>query len=152
MNSWPHSIIARWINAIIRQCESAVGIMEYCIILLLLSFAKFAIGMPSEPVAVHSSTSGPDSSDHFPTIVVSAPQSKGTGNISLGFDLPTCRAEYGSNMSKASCLNAWQSIPPNLQKRRYGRRTQGIFDAPLPQRYLSGMHSCFGELAANSRL
>ena len=119
--------------------------MEYYIFLLLLRSARSAIGIPSEPVAIHSSTSGPDSSDHFPTLVVSAPQSNGTSNIHLGFGSPTCRAEYGSNMSKASCLNAWQSIPPNLQKRRYGRRNEGVFDAPLPQRYLSCMHPYFSE-------
>lgn len=112
--------------------------MEYYILLLLLWSAKFAAGIPSEPAAINSSTSGPHSFEHFPSIIVSAPQRKETSNLSLGFDLPNCRAEYGSDMSKASCLNAWQSIPPNLQKRRYGRRAEGIFDAPLPQRFLSG--------------
>ena len=134
--------------------------MKYHIFLLLLRSTKVAIGILSEPAATDSPTSGSTSSDPVPSVSVSAPpfiapsaspsktsspHSNGTGIIHLAFGLPTCRSEYGSDMSKNSCHNAWRSIPANLQERTYGRRVEGYFDAPLPQRYLSGKLSLLAQ-------
>ena len=51
---------------------------------------------------------------------------------------PLCRREYGVDLNKESCLDAWRSIPVNTQQRVYGRRNRGRFEVPLPQRFLSG--------------
>ena len=59
-------------------------------------------------------------------------------NLSLKFDGLICRKEYGLNLNKESCLDAWRSIPLNAELRTYGRRTRGKFEVPLPQRFLSG--------------
>lgn len=59
-------------------------------------------------------------------------------NLSSKPDNPMCRREYGVNLNKKSCVNAWRSIPGNTEKRTYGRRNRGRFEVPLPQRFLSG--------------
>ena len=59
-------------------------------------------------------------------------------NLSSKLDKPMCRREYGANLNKKSCVNAWRSIPVNTQEHTYGRRNRGRFQVPLPQRFLSG--------------
>ena len=59
-------------------------------------------------------------------------------NLSTKIERPLCRREYGIDLNKKSCLDAWQSIPFNSQQHTYGRRGKGRFEVPLPQRFLSG--------------
>ena len=53
-------------------------------------------------------------------------------------ETPLCRRQYGVDLNKESCLDAWRSIPINIQSHTYGRRDRGNFEVPLPQRFLSG--------------
>ena len=134
--------------------------MKYHNFPLLLCSAKLAIGITSEPAATDSPATGSRSSDPVPSVTVpasplialnasqsktSSPHNNESSIIHLGFGLPTCRGEYGSDMSRNSCLNAWRSIPDNLLGRRYGRRFEGEFDVPVPQRYLSGKFPWLGQ-------
>ena len=59
-------------------------------------------------------------------------------SLSFKAERPLCRREYGVDLKKESCLDAWRSIPVNNQQRTYGRRNRGEFEVPLPQRFLSG--------------
>lgn len=59
-------------------------------------------------------------------------------SLSFKTERPLCRRQYGVDLKKDSCLDAWRSIPINSQQHTYGRRNRGRFDVPLPQRFLSG--------------
>ena len=43
----------------------------------------------------------------------------------------------GYDLDKPSCIEAWRSIPTDQESVNYGPRGQGLFQAPLPVRYLS---------------
>ena len=96
--------------------------------------------LPSAPAALPTSLLPSGSTRN-----ISSLQSDGASNIPLLFDVPECRTEYGQDMNKESCLNAWESIPIDLHSRTYGRRHEGAFDYPLPQRYLSGTYCFLGD-------
>ena len=45
--------------------------------------------------------------------------------------------EFGYDLDKESCIDAWRSIPTDQEYFYYGARGQGLFEVPLPIRYLS---------------
>ena len=51
---------------------------------------------------------------------------------------PKCDGKnYGYDLDKDSCLDAWAKIPTDNEIVSFGARSHGHFDAPLPIRYLS---------------
>ena len=113
-----------------------------------------ALNIAVEPAALSAPTAGSRLSNPLLSVpasnaTISVPisttkntSSASSDDITLPFGLPDCLAAYGKDLQEASCLDAWQSVPSDLRTRTYGRRSEGVFQAPLPQRYLSG--KCFG--------
>jgi len=56
-------------------------------------------------------------------------------------DLPNvaCVGFYGSNLALASCQDALSKISHDFNPLTFGMRKTGVFDVPLPTRYLSSM-------------
>lgn len=46
--------------------------------------------------------------------------------------------QWGYDLDKASCEETWKKIPTDSHFFTYGARSRGVFDRPLPYRYLSG--------------
>ena len=59
--------------------------------------------------------------------------------IATGFPFkPSCKSStFGLHLNKGSCIAAWQTVPTGPVARTYGWRNSGVYDVPLPKRYLS---------------
>ena len=76
----------------------------------------------------------------------SIPQLVSISNITDGVELVdvafgTIRCDggnYGYNLDKTSCEEAWEKIPTDSAILSFGSRAKGSFERPLPYRYLSG--------------
>ena len=128
--------------------------MKYQILCLFFSTpVALALGIPpkaeiTQDLTVKSRSSHPSlanaASAHTSPVVSSATRitpfdrSREGSNVALTFDLPKCHDDYGKGLNQGSCSDAWRSIPIDIRKNTYGRRTEGVYDVPLPRRYLSG--------------
>lgn len=59
-------------------------------------------------------------------------------NSTLSLPTVLCDGEtYKSNLLSASCLDAFHTIPSNVEELSFGDREDGDFDVPLPYRWVS---------------
>ena len=69
---------------------------------------------------------------------INGTHTSGGSNSTLTSVSLICRSDIGHDLSIASCWNAWCSIPSDSQEHVYGARNEGVYEVPLPQRFLSG--------------
>lgn len=86
--------------------------------------------LPPTPSALNPSH-GSDTEDP-PHLDDNVPSLNGTSKT------PSCDGgQFGYDLDKDSCIDAWARIPTDSRTVTYGARFSGDFEAPLPVRYLS---------------
>lgn len=60
--------------------------------------------------------------------------------------------QWGYDLDKASCEETWKKIPTDSHFFTYGARSRGVFDRPLPYRYLSDDGLCAVDIYHMSRV